>query len=290
MYAKPATLGAGFWQQFFYANDTGTGTGTGTRGYFYSPYQTGGFNGASFDYTGIGKVQTATDGAASYVVRGGETLCDIARSLYGDETLWYVIAEANGLTAPDGLAAGTTLKVPSVTRSSNTASTFKVYQTVTTSFSPRSLTSAVTRRAPCTHAMAAMMRSAGSPCMAPSNEPASAVISAVTGSNCASESARRSANHGSNGTVRGLKAFDGVRRDLLRVLRWRVVHHAMRAIASRGVTIGVPWNCSRLSRSGSPETMRSAPAASAQAGTWSSSGSVLVGSIGAGVRIVVRSA
>jgi hypothetical protein len=60
-------------------------------------------------------------------VRGGETLRDVARSLYGDETLWYVIAQANGLTAPDGLAAGTTLKIPSVTRASNTASTFKVY-------------------------------------------------------------------------------------------------------------------------------------------------------------------
>jgi hypothetical protein len=123
MYAKPATPGAGYWQQFFYANDIGTGT----RGYFYAPLTGQGFAGASFDYTGIGKVEAATDGAASYVVRGGETLRDVARSLYGDETLWYVIAQANGLTAPDGLAAGTTLKIPSVTRASNTASTFKVY-------------------------------------------------------------------------------------------------------------------------------------------------------------------
>lgn len=117
-YAKPATPGSGYWQQFFFANDVGVGT----RG-----YATYNMNIGSFDYTGLGKVQSSTENAATYTVRGTETLRDIARSIYGDETLWYVLAEANGLTAPDGLVAGTTLKVPSVTRASNTASTFKVY-------------------------------------------------------------------------------------------------------------------------------------------------------------------
>ena len=122
-YAKPTTPGSGYWQQFFFANDVGVGT----RGYGYTPIAPYGYNLGSFDYTGLGKVQSTTENSATYTVRGTETLRDVARGLYGDETLWYVIAEANGLIAPDGLVAGTTLKIPSVTRASTPASTFKVY-------------------------------------------------------------------------------------------------------------------------------------------------------------------
>ncbi|MEP9401906.1 hypothetical protein [Sphingomonas sp. VNH70] len=35
----------------------------------------------------------------SYAARGGETLADVARLLWGDANLWYRLGQANGLTA-----------------------------------------------------------------------------------------------------------------------------------------------------------------------------------------------
>ncbi|WP_338638622.1 LysM peptidoglycan-binding domain-containing protein [Burkholderia pyrrocinia] len=63
-----------------------------------------------------------------WTVREGETLKSIASALWGDETLWYVLADANGLKSTDELKAGQTLTVPNkVTNVHNTASTFKPY-------------------------------------------------------------------------------------------------------------------------------------------------------------------
>ena len=62
-----------------------------------------------------------------YVVQRFDTLRSIARAAYGDETLWYVIAEANALPGDVTPAAGSVIDLPSVTRSSNTANTFGVY-------------------------------------------------------------------------------------------------------------------------------------------------------------------
>lgn len=68
---------------------------------------------------------------SSYTVRQGDTLQSIARGLWGDASLWYLLAEANGLinqqpSAP--LAANSTLIVPNqVTNIHNTSSTFKPY-------------------------------------------------------------------------------------------------------------------------------------------------------------------
>jgi LysM repeat protein len=67
-------------------------------------------------------------GYGSYTVRGGETLSSIAANLWGDASLWYKLAEANGLSATASLAAGQTLTVPSgVMKSTHNASTFKPY-------------------------------------------------------------------------------------------------------------------------------------------------------------------
>ncbi|MGT0244771.1 LysM peptidoglycan-binding domain-containing protein [Burkholderia pyrrocinia] len=64
----------------------------------------------------------------TWTVREGETLKSIASALWGDETLWYVLADANGLKSTDELKAGQTLTVPNkVTNVHNTASTFKPY-------------------------------------------------------------------------------------------------------------------------------------------------------------------
>uniref|UniRef100_UPI001C2F516C LysM peptidoglycan-binding domain-containing protein n=1 Tax=Burkholderia sp. GbtcB21 TaxID=2824766 RepID=UPI001C2F516C len=64
----------------------------------------------------------------TWTVREEETLKSIASALWGDETLWYVLADANGLKSTDELKAGQTLTVPNkVTNVHNTASTFKPY-------------------------------------------------------------------------------------------------------------------------------------------------------------------
>ncbi|KVO27578.1 LysM peptidoglycan-binding domain-containing protein [Burkholderia ubonensis] len=64
----------------------------------------------------------------TWTVRDGDTLKSIASALWGDETLWYVLADANGLKSTDELKAGQTLTVPNkVTNVHNTASTFKPY-------------------------------------------------------------------------------------------------------------------------------------------------------------------
>ncbi|HYM33908.1 MAG TPA: LysM domain-containing protein, partial [Steroidobacteraceae bacterium] len=52
----------------------------------------------------------------TYVVRANETLQSIASTVYGDSSLWYVIAEANGLTLNSSLPTGTTLTIPNTAR------------------------------------------------------------------------------------------------------------------------------------------------------------------------------
>ncbi|MDR6411297.1 LysM peptidoglycan-binding domain-containing protein [Paraburkholderia terricola] len=63
-----------------------------------------------------------------WTVRGGDTLQSVASALWGDATLWYLLAEANGLKGDDVLKAGQVLAVPNrVTNVHNTATTFKPY-------------------------------------------------------------------------------------------------------------------------------------------------------------------
>jgi YD repeat-containing protein len=64
----------------------------------------------------------------SYTVRTGDTLPGIAAQLWGDSSLWYRLAEANGMTAANALVEGQRLIVPSgVMKSQHNASTFKPY-------------------------------------------------------------------------------------------------------------------------------------------------------------------
>jgi hypothetical protein len=64
----------------------------------------------------------------SYRVNQGDTLQRIAQSLYGDSSLWYKIAEANGLSAAAALVEGQTLVLPTgVLNAKNNAGTFKPY-------------------------------------------------------------------------------------------------------------------------------------------------------------------
>jgi LysM repeat protein len=77
-------------------------------------------------YTPIGATESAS--ASSYVVVTGDTLRAIAAKLWGDENLWYLIADANGLNGTETLAAGQTLSIPArVTNVHQSSSTFRVY-------------------------------------------------------------------------------------------------------------------------------------------------------------------
>ena len=64
----------------------------------------------------------------SYTTRDGDTLQGIASQMYGNASLWFVIADANGLNAGEGLKAGKTLTLPnSVKTGTITADNHRVY-------------------------------------------------------------------------------------------------------------------------------------------------------------------
>ena len=66
--------------------------------------------------------------AVRYTVCSGDNLSSIAQAVWGDAAMWYLIAEANGLSANDGLAAGQVLVIPNkVTNIHNNANTFRPY-------------------------------------------------------------------------------------------------------------------------------------------------------------------
>ena len=73
-----------------------------------------------------GQGMSGTDGR--HTVRAGDTLASIAAARWGDASLWYVLAQANGLSANAALAAGQSLIVPDkVISNTNNASTFRPY-------------------------------------------------------------------------------------------------------------------------------------------------------------------
>jgi YD repeat-containing protein len=67
-------------------------------------------------------------GGGKVVVQTGEDLKAIAQRIYGNSQLWYVLADANGLSDESAaLIAGTSLEAPDVKVNSNDARTFKPY-------------------------------------------------------------------------------------------------------------------------------------------------------------------
>jgi YD repeat-containing protein len=84
---------------------------------------------ANFDLSGE-RITSYDQGgvAGGYTVRQGDTLETIAAQLWGDSSLWYKLAEANGLSASNGLAEGQRLTIPAgVIRNHHNASTFKPF-------------------------------------------------------------------------------------------------------------------------------------------------------------------
>jgi len=68
-----------------------------------------------------------SNGTGDYVVQEGDTLKSIAQAVYGNASLWYVVAQANALTGDADLAVGLSLSIPAVTTSKNDSTTFKPY-------------------------------------------------------------------------------------------------------------------------------------------------------------------
>ncbi len=79
-----------------------------------------------FGYAPIsGSYPAAVPGA--YTVTSEDSLQSIAKAAYGDSSLWYRIAEANGMTSDRDLRVGQTLTVPAQVNSANSASSFQPY-------------------------------------------------------------------------------------------------------------------------------------------------------------------
>lgn len=84
---------------------------------------------ANFDqaYENLSPGSVAGAGSA-WTVRDGDTLQGIAAAVWGDASLWYLIADHNGLTSASILTAGQTLTVPAkVANVGNTSFTFRPY-------------------------------------------------------------------------------------------------------------------------------------------------------------------
>ena len=79
---------------------------------------------------GIAPINTYSQGGAGGVITAsaGDTLSAIAARTYGDSSLWYKIAQANGLSGDVALAEGQSVRMPTgVMRNTHNASTFKPY-------------------------------------------------------------------------------------------------------------------------------------------------------------------
>lgn len=69
-----------------------------------------------------------TGAISSFTATGGETLKQLAGILLGNQNLWFVLAEANGLSATDTLSAGQSITIPNNVETAHFDSeTHKVY-------------------------------------------------------------------------------------------------------------------------------------------------------------------
>lgn len=84
---------------------------------------------ANFDANYEAYNSTSVDqSGSSYTATGGESLQSVAQNLWGDSSLWYLLADANGLDPSVTLDAGQRLTVPGrTTNVHNNTTTFKPY-------------------------------------------------------------------------------------------------------------------------------------------------------------------
>jgi YD repeat-containing protein len=86
-------------------------------------------HGADFDQAYEALTPNSVRGSGTaWTVKTGDTLQSIAAAIWGDSSLWYLIAEANGLHAGSLLVSGQLLTVPAkVGNVHNTSETFRPY-------------------------------------------------------------------------------------------------------------------------------------------------------------------
>ncbi|OUS03260.1 hypothetical protein A9Q81_07695 [Gammaproteobacteria bacterium 42_54_T18] len=81
-----------------------------------------------YNFTPISDNYPSPTPSAYTVQSTNESLETVAAQIWGDSSLWYLIADANGLTASGGLTVGQILTIPNnVTNVQNTSETFKPY-------------------------------------------------------------------------------------------------------------------------------------------------------------------
>ncbi|OUS27201.1 hypothetical protein A9Q99_15555 [Gammaproteobacteria bacterium 45_16_T64] len=81
-----------------------------------------------YNFTPINESYPSPTPGTYVVQQDGETLNNVALMMWGDASLWYLIADANGFGAAASLTAGQTLIIPNqVTNIHNTSETFKPY-------------------------------------------------------------------------------------------------------------------------------------------------------------------
>src|SRR5262249_31549261 len=110
-------------REYLYANGNPWGeTGNGTDGVKQVVLDSG-------KYSLIQNLgDTFPGGVLSYVTRDGDTLQGIASQMYGSPSLWFVIADANGLAPGEPLHAGKTLTIPNSVKPGHiTAENHRVY-------------------------------------------------------------------------------------------------------------------------------------------------------------------
>jgi YD repeat-containing protein len=109
--------------------DQGNSAGTQTQHYYYvNGQQYIHSNDARlFDVTSQVTAFSSGDGSSNYVVQQGDSLRTIAQAVYGNASLWYVVAQANALNGDNDLTVGLTLTIPSITTTKNDSTTFKPY-------------------------------------------------------------------------------------------------------------------------------------------------------------------
>lgn len=86
-------------------------------------------NATKFDFAYTPMSEGGGSGNSRYVVQNGDSLIDIALSSYGDGGLWYLVADANGVTSDPAeplpvTEVGKAYDIPDAVRSSHTASTY----------------------------------------------------------------------------------------------------------------------------------------------------------------------
>jgi YD repeat-containing protein len=103
-------------EYYFYANGAPVGASGGTAADF------------DYNYTPVTESYPANS-PTNYLVNAGDTLQGIALAVYGDAKLWYLIADANGLTSSNVASyVGKTITIPNrISNVHNDYQTFKPY-------------------------------------------------------------------------------------------------------------------------------------------------------------------